>query len=194
MWVSEYTPMGYPGGDSAMNMQGGLTLARNILTDFHLLHPTGWVYWQAVETGRLGLLKAPYDQPHARGFTITPLYYALGQFSRFIRPGARIIDTQDNNTLAAYDPTAHTLTLVAVNDNNPSAERTVAYDLSHFSARGGSVSAYRTSAALLKAGEGGLFLLPSGTARLQGGGRDQLTVTLPAQSITTYIVHAVRTE
>lgn len=103
LWDSEYGE-----GDAS-----GLSLARNLNRDFHSLHPTGWCYWQALDTGGWGLIRStPGSQwigPANRK------YFVLAQYTRHIRPGMTIIDGGEGSTIAAYDSPARKLVVVTAN-------------------------------------------------------------------------------
>lgn len=129
LWMSEY-------GESDGS---GLTMAQSILLDMNQLHPSGWVYWQPFDSGGWGLIQSnPGDNwigaPNAK-------YYVLAQFSRHIRQGMTIIGSGDANTVAAYDPSGHKLTLVTLNG---STAQWINYDLSRFSSVSGPITRWDT--------------------------------------------------
>jgi galactan endo-1,6-beta-galactosidase len=117
LWNSEY---GDPDGT-------GLKLARNLNLDMQYLHPTAWVYWQAVDGVGWGLIQG--DRGKATLGAVNIKYYVLAQYARHIRPGMKILSSGDPNTVAAYDPAAHRLVLVTA---NLGAATQVVYDLSKF--------------------------------------------------------------
>jgi len=103
LWNSEYGE-----GDAT-----GSQLASNLILDFRWLHPTAWVYWQAVDISGWGLIAGDND---ARTLaSVSQKYFVLAQFTRHIRPGMRILDGGADNVVAAYDPNAKKLVIVAVN-------------------------------------------------------------------------------
>jgi O-glycosyl hydrolase len=106
----------------------GLSMARNILLDFRWLHPTAWVLWQVMDPNPNWAL-IHYDPNTLRSGTVQPKLYVLAQFTRHIRPGMRILGTPADNAVAAYDPAARRLVLVAA---NPGAAQTITFDLSRF--------------------------------------------------------------
>jgi galactan endo-1,6-beta-galactosidase len=121
IWNSEYGE-----GDAS-----GMSLASNINLDLRWLHPTAWVYWQALDYGGWGLIQA--DGSNGWLGPVNPKYFVLAQFTRHIRPGMRIIDGGEANTVAAYDAGARKLVIVTTNygsaqwiDFDLSAFRTVA--------------------------------------------------------------------
>lgn len=134
LWLSEY-------GDSDAS---GMKMSRRILEDIHGLHPSAWVYWQVVDSsGGWGFLKSPQLNDKDPAYTINKKFYVMGQYSKYIRPGCRMMAISDRNSLAAYD--AKSKTLVIVTTNSSAAARPVTFDLSGFSRLGASVTAVRTS-------------------------------------------------
>ena len=53
------------------------------------------------------------DQPHA--FHVTGKYWTMAQFSRYIRPGDRLVPVDDMDTVGALSPDGRRLVLVHVN-------------------------------------------------------------------------------
>lgn len=129
LWDSEY------GDDDA----GGMTLAANLHMDIRLLHPTAWCYWQPFDWSAWGLVPSNLDD-HWIG-NANAKYFVLAQYTRHIRPGMTIIDSGEENTVAAYDAAARKLVLVSVNYGT--AQR-ITYDLSNFSHVGGPVTRWQT--------------------------------------------------
>lgn len=160
-----------------------LGLARGIVDDLRDLRPLRWTFWQAVEdeTGmnrantNWGLIHADLlGDSHA--WTATKKYYAMAQFTKFIRPGATWAECDDHDTIAMRSRRGDALVIVTCNARP--AERRVGYDFSMFQPGAGRVEIYRTSASE------NLAVLPVG--KLASGGR--LELALPAQSITTIVV------
>jgi galactan endo-1,6-beta-galactosidase len=132
IWNSEYGE-----GDAS-----GLSLASNVNLDFRWLHPTAWVYWQAFDYGGWGLVQA--DGNSGWLGPVNPKYFVLAQLSRHIRPGMRILDGGEANTVAAYDAAARKLVIVTTNYGNA---QWINYDLSAFHGvvgRGGLVHRWAT--------------------------------------------------
>jgi galactan endo-1,6-beta-galactosidase len=123
LWNSEY-------GESDAT---GQRLVTNLLLDFRWLHPTAWVYWQAIDGGGWGLIDGSNDDLTLG--VVNQKYYALAQFARHIRPGMRILDGGSNYTVAAYDSSAQKLVIVAANWG---AAQYLNFDLSKFSKAGAS--------------------------------------------------------
>jgi hypothetical protein len=119
------------------------------------------------------LIRAPFSGLEI--YYVRPQYYAFLQFSRHIRPGFVILDIDSANTVAAMNPHAGRLVIVAVNSS--ADMQSVTYDLSAFSYTADAASVYRTSAT------------QNHTALTSQPISDQaLSVSLPAGSITTYVI------
>jgi hypothetical protein len=107
-------------------MASPLAFAEHVVLDLKRLEPSAWVFWQAVENlstrhgakgSNWGLVKADYQSapegPHA--IHVTAKYWAMAQFSRFIRPGYRLVPVDDLDTVGALSPDGKELVLVHVN-------------------------------------------------------------------------------
>lgn len=137
IWNSEY-------GDSDATGSG---LVSNLILDFRWLHPTGWVYWQAIDGGGWGLIDGDNDD-----LTLgspTQKYFCLAQFSRHIREGMRILDGGADHVVAAYDAANSKLVIVAVNWG---AAQYLNFDLSEFSTAGTSGQAIPRWSTLISSG------------------------------------------
>ena len=133
LWVSEY-------GDGD---HSGMQLARRIRDDIVEMHAQVWIYWQfADNNSSWGMVFNRLDGRDT-SYRLTRKFYVMAQFSRFIRPGSEIIQTTDNDTLAAYDPARQQLVIVSVNDN--SVSRTVTYQLNGLESYEHEVFSYQTS-------------------------------------------------
>ena len=167
LWNSEYGD-----GDAT-----GLTLARCLTLDLRRLRPVAWCYWQPFDGGGWGMVDSEMMQKALQ--RVNPKYYVAAQYVRHIRPGMTMIDAGDDDSVAAYDPAAKRLVLVAVNDTKES--RRAVYDLGRFARQGGGDR------------EVGRWLTqPAGAARYRAeafrwlaGAGDRLECELPAGSVTT---------
>ena len=191
LWMSE-TDGGETCGTGTGEMGAGLWLSRKIISDFALLDPSAWILWQAIDThisadGRDGRRDSGMPDvtrgywgtataDHDRGeIILTQKYYALGQFTRYIRPGMRVFACGGDMLCAAGDGK---IVLVAVNAGGRKALRV---DLSAFGAVSGPVEAVRTSGSM-ENGEHWQELEP-----LEADGRGFDAVLAPA-SVTTFII------
>jgi O-glycosyl hydrolase len=164
LWQSEY-------GDGDPT---GMTLSEAILADLRQMHPAAWIYWQAVDGPDWGLLTNEMDgkpSPPERGRK----YWVMANYSRFIRPGAVFIDTDDEQSVAALNSKDGSLIVVSTNASRRSKD--VSYDLSRLSPMGTSVTAFRSSATESLAPVSGLVL-----------SQGMLTATLPRDSVTTFVI------
>ncbi|WP_255947839.1 glycoside hydrolase [Streptomyces odontomachi] len=180
VWMSEWGS-----GTESSQMAAGLVLSQRILTNEQQMHPSAWVIWQAVDGGQdngnindlWGLVWADIASSGTGELTFPKRYYVMGNYSKFVRPGYEMIDSDDPNTFTAYDPTGDKLVIVATNPTT--ASESVSYDLNRFSfAAGAAATAYRTSASENLASVGSVPV----------GSNGWLPVTLPAQSVTTYVI------
>src|ERR1019366_10704581 len=98
---------------------------------------TAWIYWQPVEPeSGWGLLNANYvdtdDQFRAKETTslvrVNRKFYVYGQFTRYLRPGYRMLKV-DDDSIAAFDPVKRNLVIIKVTG---SSQNSVRYDLSRF--------------------------------------------------------------
>ncbi len=129
--------------------------------------------WEAASQ----LITIRYSGNTYTGFDLTKRYYAMGQYSRFVRPGARRIDatSSDHGVLVtAYTGGAQPAIVVL---NTGTTDKTVRVDLGQGGACSGSVQAVRTSA-----GDSwrSLPAIPLSAPRF--------LATLPAASITTFLL------
>ena len=154
----------------------GMQTARRIRDDLTGLRPAYWCYWQFVDNAEgWGMIYNPLLQNGSTAFTINEKFYIVGQFSRFIRPGSKILSCADNSSVAGYDPVSQTLTIVTVNDSP--APLTATFDLSAFASVGSSVRRYRTSS------NENLKQIKDEAVM-----DSQFSSTLPAYSVTTHVL------
>ena len=84
----------------------GQTLLTSIMTDWQLLHPLGWCYWQVVDVaGGWGMLLGETDDnATSHGIVlVNTKYFVMAQMTRHIRPGMHALVPGDplNLTIAA---------------------------------------------------------------------------------------------
>lgn len=118
VWDSEY------GDDDA----SGDTAITNLMLDIRWLRPNAWVYWQTLDGPGWGLINADIDTGSLSG--ASHKYFELAHFTRHIRPGMRVLDTDSGNVIPAIDTDANRLVIVAANWEDA---QTLAFDLSSFS-------------------------------------------------------------
>ncbi len=166
LWVSEY-------GDG---QPSGLAMADKIVADLRSLQPSAWVGWQVADNGGgWGLFYSRLDDEADDHWRTNKKYFVMAQFSRFVRPGCRLVPVADRHAIAAFDAAARTLTIVAVNSGTAEDDR--AYDLTAFTIVAPSAAVTLTSPTADLAAQP-----PAAVA-----GR-VLRWTLPARSVATFVV------
>ena len=199
LWMSEVD-----GGDTlgahAEEMGAGLWLARRIAEDLNGLTPSAWILWQVIDShicqegylgrqdsgmvntsgGYWGTAVADHDRQE---LILTMKYYTLGQFTRYIRPGSRLIQVS-GPAAAALDETGRKLTVVMFNTEE--TEKTAWLDLSAFGERfpaGCRVRSIRTSGGIAN-GEHWAELPEKMTAE------NGYMARLAPYSVTTFIIES----
>jgi O-glycosyl hydrolase len=172
IWMSELGCC-FPGQGDKTDMWGALFMADTIRADLRDMGAEVWVLWQP--DWNVIAFDSQGGAPHLK-----KQFFALAQYTRFIRPGFEIISAGGAyNTLAAYSPQSKRLVLVSTNWDS---DTPIDLDLSAFGSLPPQVTVYRTTsdeAVNLQQGSIGL----SSAARLF----DQL----PARSVTTYVIDGV---
>jgi O-glycosyl hydrolase len=166
LWMSEY-------GDDDPT---GMVMADRIVLDMQKLRPTAWVIWQVADpAGGWGLYKgALRDETHTDWKT-NEKFYVMGNFSRFIRPGAILLEVKDPHTLAAFNPSTRSMVLVVVNTDK--SERGIAFDLAKVTPSATTVQSYRTGTVESLARQPAVAL----KANL-------LSAVIPARSVQTFVI------
>ncbi len=128
-WQTEYCVMqgaekGISGSGRDLGMRTALEVARVIHADLTITNVSAWQWWTALSTAdyKDGLVYTDYGKPgDPESIYPSKLLWALGNYSRFIRPGARRVDLQGADYLygllgSAYkSASGDTITLVFVN-------------------------------------------------------------------------------
>ncbi|HEX3624767.1 MAG TPA: glycoside hydrolase [Verrucomicrobiae bacterium] len=159
--------------------QTGMKLGRRIRDDLAQLRPISWCYWQGADYAGWGLLANRLEENGSTRYRITKKFNVFEQFTRFLRPGCQIIDCGDTNSVAGYNPSSKTLSIVTVNDGTNDFNET--FDLSNFAATGKNAECYRTSA--------NESFEQSKALQIRN---QKFRTSFPAGSVTTCVVHAVR--
>ncbi len=194
LWMSEVDG-GNIAGCNAGEMGAALWLANKIVSDINGLLPSAWVLWQVIDShisrdgylgntdsgkpdytgGYWGLATADHD---AKKIILTMKYYAMGQFSRYIRPNDTILQAGDR-TVAAWNPQERKLVLVLVNDSDQT--QNCRFDLSEFALKEAVVQPIRTSGSI----DEGECWKQLDAYTLEG---TVFETQLKANSITTFII------
>jgi hypothetical protein len=195
LWMSEFgNGAGSCNGSGIASQNAactGIGLATQVADDLNGLAPQAWVYWTAMEgPGGWGLFtdstypamgqQAP---PATLGQELTPSarFWALGQYTRFIPGGSKIVPVSSpapgDVRIAVAEIGAHDITVVATNPSTD--EQPLSIDLSPLNAVDGRPTVYRTDP-----GEH-MRLLQGAAANVAGG---SLSDRLPPESISTYLI------
>jgi O-glycosyl hydrolase len=172
LWQSESGPLFITSPDGS-ELGYDMVIASRIVQDVHDMRTNAWVDWQLMDrtTNIWGLLR--YDDV-AHTFVKTKNYYVRMQFSRFIKQGYSIIETNQANTLAALNPANNQLVLVIVNPTLGDSSYKV--DLNLF-AGASTATVYRTSTTE-----------DCATLTSMALSNGQLSYTAPAKSVTTFVI------
>lgn len=97
-WMTEYCilvgPEGNGGRGRDLTIKTALDVARVIHYDLTILRASAWQWWTAVspEDYKDGLIYTNYkDNPSSQSIILSKLLWALGNYSRFIRPGSVMV-------------------------------------------------------------------------------------------------------
>ena len=198
LWMSEVDGNGTIGGQAAGDMGSPLWLANRIIADMNGMRPSAWVIWQvidrhhsdfnAAELANTSLSGAYWGLGIADHFEEKLLlgkrYYAFGQFTRYIRPGDRIVASSPS-TLAAWNRESGRIAIVATNAS--ATEQSKTFDLGAFDRiQADSAKVIRTSGPV-NAGENWNEDIPPVPVRDK-----KLSVRLAPYSITTFVIEKPR--
>lgn len=176
LWVSEVGAGGSASHDHN-DLTSAIDLANKITTDLREMHSNAWVYWQVIEDeagkNNWGMIDANFSGEEQ--YWVTKKYYAMANFSKYIRQGQLLIENDNNNIVSTYDPESKQVVLVITNNGNSDILYNI--DLSEFSSVGSFAKGYRTSA----------------TENIQqlsniNTENNHLNVTATTNSITTYLI------
>jgi O-glycosyl hydrolase len=168
VWMSEWTEM-QSGRD--YGMESALILANTIHDDLTVGGVTSWQYWIAVSkyNYRDGLI---YTNENTEDIEETKRLWAMGNYSRFIRPNAKRLTAASPNEqvrVTVFLNENGSLVLVLINNSNE--EQSISLDgIADYN----SISAYTTS--------------DSQNLALSYFGTLQSTYPIPAQSVTTLVL------
>ncbi|MDT0573990.1 glycoside hydrolase [Streptomyces sp. DSM 3412] len=197
LWMSEVEG-DWGDGQSFTDMRPGLGLAQRIVDDLRELEPQAWVFWQPVEDydnmkpggesakgGNWGSIQLSFSCTKSDTLKTCPIYTntkfdTARNFTHYIKPGDRLIKTNDESSTAAVAKKGDKATVVHVNSTTES--RAVTVDLSKF----GKVSKKATITPVVTDAAG--KLIRKKAVKVTG---KQATITVPAQSVTSFLVNGV---
>ena len=167
LWQSETGPLSKSGDEHI-----ALWMANVIIQDLRDMHAEAWIDWQIGDPAENWRSLALNHSKQT--FTPNARYYMHAAFSRYIRPGSRIIDSDNGNTLAALRPDG---ALVLIVRNSGSSDVKYSFDLGEFVKIG-------TSAKVVR------FELPGSLTKqsdIAVSGK-ALSMTAKANTITTMVI------
>ncbi|MEU1196500.1 glycoside hydrolase [Streptomyces sp. NPDC005813] len=197
LWMSEVEG-DWGDGQSFTDMRPGLGLAQQMVDDLRELEPRAWVFWQPVEDydnmkpggesakgGNWGSIQVPFSCTSADTLETCPVrtntkFDTARNFTHYIKPGDRLVKTDDRSSAAAVSRSGNAATVVHVNSSTDS--RTVTIDLSGFGHVAGDAAV--TPVVTSSGGK----LVRGTPVRVTGR---QATFTVPAQSVTSFLVKGV---
>ncbi|MGW0302769.1 glycoside hydrolase [Streptomyces anthocyanicus] len=197
LWMSEVGGDWGDGQDFA-DMRPGLGLAQQIVDDLRELEPRAWVFWQPVEDydnmkpggesakgGNWGSIQLPFDCTAQDTLETCPIrtntkFDTARNFTHFIKPGDRLIQTDDTSSAAAVTRDGKGASVVHVNRGTEA--RTVTLDLSKFR----DVSRRATVTPVMTSADGKL----EKQSPIRVSDRTA-TFTVPAQSVTSFAIKGV---
>ena len=197
-WMTELCIMSndeeiHGGGGFDYSMEEALYVARVMHYDLTVANARSWQWWRAaggnykdglirmfVKGERIGGRGQRREALQNNRVRDSKLMWTLGNFSRFVRPGAVRLDMEgamgiDGLMLSAYKNTDGSLAIVAINYSKD--DRPISIDLSQlstFNFQLSTVTAYRTSDV-------------EGESLKNVGKVDLKKTTLPARSVTTFV-------
>ncbi|MGW6912923.1 RICIN domain-containing protein [Kitasatospora sp. NPDC054939] len=189
LWMSE-VDLGGGVPQSFTDMTPALELSRRITGDLTELEPRAWVLWQAVEdhenmtpaheNSNWGLIQVDLtpDDPAVEPIRKNRKYWAMANYTKFVRPGARMIGTDSGDTLAALRPEG--AGTVVVHTNPTGTAQTLTLDLAGFQRTGAGtpVERWTTDGTKDVRREADLTVTAAGT----------LTTTVGPGSVTTFVL------
>jgi O-glycosyl hydrolase len=172
IWMSELGCC-FPHQGDGTDMWGALFMADSVRMDLRDLGAEAWVMWQP--DWNVIAFDPDGGSPHLK-----KQYYALAQYTRFIRPGFQIISSGGAyHTLAAYSSVSRRLVLVTTNWDAVTAND---LDLTAFAKLPSSVAVYRTT-------DDETVNLRQGTIAISAKGH--IVDSLPPRSVSTYVIDGV---
>ncbi|MCM3626646.1 hypothetical protein M3194_04610 [Paenibacillus glycanilyticus] len=128
-WVSEYCILGDYGPGRDLGIDPALHIAKTIHFDLARANASAWQWWTAVSAGdyKDGLIYTDYHNPgDEQNILTSKMFWTLGNYSKFIRPGAERValtglDEDARNDVLLGSAYKHegenTVTTVFVNDS-----------------------------------------------------------------------------
>lgn len=137
LYQSESGPLGWSGNSV---YDAALFMSRRILSDLYNMQAQAWIDWQLLDDSQnWQLISTDWKGNFSPGTNFFP----RAAFSRFIRPGWSIIETNNVNVAAAVAPKDNNFGIVVLNDKT--AEKEYAFTLQTIDSSIHAVDVYRTT-------------------------------------------------
>jgi O-glycosyl hydrolase len=216
LWMSEVEGDWDGTGFNLVNIENGLGMASHITDDLRELEPEAWVFWQPVEDlynmekveklnwgsvfidfdcnaqGQSERRIADGDADPSCQVLTNAKYNTVRNFTHYIRPGDRLIPTENTQTTAALSASGEGATLVHVNDGVDA--RTLQLDLSKFGAIAPGATVTPVVTTQSPASDPTQNALVAGEPVAIDAATASATITVPAKSVTTLVVSGVSGE
>jgi hypothetical protein len=187
LWMSEVdlSPPNVP--QDYTDMRPAIALSEQIASDINRLEPVAWVLWQAVENqseppekgSNWGLIKMDFANATAPAINVTAKYWAMANYSRFIRPGDRFVPLDDTDTVIALKPDGRSFVVVHTNPGLYARRLTLGLP------DGAPASDYTVSAVVTDEGRKAETVYTRRPLDREG-------VVAPPMSITTFVITSAR--
>ncbi len=168
-WQSETGP-----GGRGSNLASNLGLAQKQFNDMRIMNPQAWLDWQLMEEGNevWCLMKCNFN---TQVYNIVKNLYVRMQVTRFFKQGYVMIETGNEEALAAVNPKKNELVVAILNTSDQPGSFNI--NLSAFSGTGKKIQVYRTSAT-----ENCIQIAS------QGVNKKALAYNAPGMSLTTFVI------
>ena len=206
LWMSEITRGGgnhYDGCHESMDAVNSKSQSQGIMADLKYMQPTAWIAWLVADSeyeclqtnSNWGLLHAVFESdgpvpdyhtklvnsdgskkdgvPEQGYWAVTKQFYTMMQYSKYLKAGYTMIEIEDSNMCAAVSPNGEELVIVA---QNFGSDRETAVSLRNVPGAS-AAEVYRTSDT-----ESCELVETQDVSDLV------LDVTLPGNSVTTYVI------
>jgi len=137
-WQSETGPS----GNSKTSFGSNLGLAQKLFDDMRYMKPQAWLDWQLMEESNevWCLMRCNFS---SQEYKIVKNFYVRMQITRFFKQGYSIVETGNDETLAAINPEKSEMVVAVINKSNQT--KPINLNLKDLKKSGQKVLGYRTS-------------------------------------------------
>lgn len=137
-WQSETGPS----GNKNTSIETNLFLAQKLFDDMRYMKPQAWLDWQLMEEKNdvWCLMRCNFN---TQEYKIVKNFYVRMQITRFFKQGYTLIETDNDEVLAAINPGKTEMVVAVINKSNQ--EKSIHLNLNAMNASGEKVVGYRTS-------------------------------------------------